>query len=69
MGMRFAITHWLFIGVGGRIPPLLDCSRQIICLLAARARVTFPASLTIFHRQSEAFPQPPLPVIHRFHLP
>jgi hypothetical protein len=24
MGERFAITHWPFMGIGGRIPPLLE---------------------------------------------
>ena len=24
MGKRFAIIHWLVMGIGGQIPPLLD---------------------------------------------
>jgi hypothetical protein len=33
MGKRFAITHWLSMGIGGRIPPLLDAFARLVCLI------------------------------------
>ena len=52
--MRFAIIHWLFMGIGGRIPPLLAA---VACLFH---RILPWFDLFVMHSPSWglAFPAP-----------